>query len=71
MTVKTGTAQHPDAMLTTDEAADLLNLRPQTLHEWRSKRIGPAYLRLGARAVRYRAADLWAWAEAQRVEPLG
>jgi len=64
------TTHHPDTLLTTPQAAELLNLRPQTLHEWRSRGIGPPFHRLGARAVRYRVADLWEWMQAQRIEPL-
>ena len=68
--MSTTTTPHrtPDAMLTTSEAAELLGLRPHTLHDWRCRGIGPPYHRLGARAVRYRAGDLRAWVEAQRVE---
>lgn len=40
-------------MLNTREAAAYLRLRPQTLHEWRSRGVGPRYTKLG-RAVRYR-----------------
>ena len=69
MSTMTTHTHHPDAMLTTPQAADVLGLRPQTLHDWRSRGRGPAYLRLGGRAVRYRYSDLVAWADAQRVEP--
>ena len=59
---------HPDTMLDTQQAAELLGLRPQTLHDWRCRCKGPSYHRLGTRAVRYRVADLRAWADARRVE---
>ena len=40
----------------------------EKLAQWRHKRIGPAFYRLGRKIV-YRGADLNAWAEAQRVDP--
>ena len=57
----------PDAMLDTKEAAEVLGLRPQTMHEWRTRRVGPPYHKLG-RSVRYLYAELVAWRDAQRVE---
>lgn len=38
------------------------------LAQWRHKRIGPAYYRLG-RKILYRGADLNAWAEENRIDP--
>ena len=38
------------------------------LAQWRHKRIGPAFYKLGRKIV-YRGADLNAWAEAQRIDP--
>lgn len=40
------------------EAANALSLAVSTLRNWRSRGIGPKYIKLGARAVRYRRADL-------------
>ena len=37
------------------------------LAQWRHKRIGPPFYKLGRKIV-YRGADLNAWAEAQRVD---
>lgn len=39
------------------------------LAQWRHKKMGPAFYRLGRKIV-YRGTDLNAWAEAQRVDPL-
>jgi len=69
MRTKTERQHEPDTMLTTPQAAALLGMRPQTLHEWRCRGIGPGYYQLG-RAIRYRAGDLYDWLEGQRVEPL-
>ncbi|TSE00815.1 helix-turn-helix domain-containing protein [Skermania sp. ID1734] len=40
-----------------------------TLAAWRAKGIGPAYVRIGTRTIRYSIADLDAWLEAQRTVP--
>lgn len=54
--------------LTQEEAAKFLGLSPATLQSWRSRKKGPPYARFG-RAVKYRLADLRAWAEAQVKKP--
>lgn len=47
-----------DKLLTCDEAAALLNLKPSTLRAWTSRR-RIAFVKLaGGRAVRYRQSDL-------------
>ncbi len=43
--------------LTTEQAAQVLGLKPTTLEIWRCRGDGPAFLKLG-RAVRYRHEDL-------------
>lgn len=47
-------------LLTEKHAAAYLAVAPDTLRTWRSRRTGPAFVRLGLR-VRYRLADLDAW----------
>lgn len=56
--------------LKTPEAARVLGLSPRTLEKHRSCGTGPAYLKVGG-AVRYRLADLEAWAEAGRQTSTG
>lgn len=52
------------ALMTTAEAATFLSLSPRTLESWRSKLVGPKYIKpVGGSAVRYRAADLEQWVE--------
>lgn len=51
-------------LLTTAQAAALLGLGPRTLEGLRLRGGGPRYVRLSARAVRYRREDLVAWIEA-------
>jgi predicted DNA-binding transcriptional regulator AlpA len=56
---------HPDIenALTIEQAATYLGLKNiQTLHNWRSLHIGPAYFKIGMR-VRYRKADIDAWVQ--------
>lgn len=55
--------QGEDKLLNTKEAAALLGLSPQTLEKWRSMGVGPAYLKLGNKAVRYRHSELLAFIE--------
>lgn len=43
--------------LKTNEAAEILDLKPATLEIWRSQGKGPRFLKIG-RAVRYRLSDL-------------
>jgi predicted DNA-binding transcriptional regulator AlpA len=47
-------------LLTTEEAAALLGLRPHTLAHYRWRGIGPRFMKVGRR-VRYQEQDLWAW----------
>lgn len=51
--------------MTTRQAAEYLSLSPRTLEQYRWKGGGPTYSTLG-RLIRYRKADLIAWAGAQR-----
>jgi predicted DNA-binding transcriptional regulator AlpA len=45
-------------LLSTAQVSDLLNLQPATLKKWRMLGIGPKYVRVGRRAIRYRLADV-------------
>ena len=56
-----------DALVRQEEAARILDLTPRALEAWRHKGGGPRYIRISARCVRYRRADLQAWiAERER-----
>jgi hypothetical protein len=61
----------PDALLREQDAARLVGFTPRALQEWRRLKKGPAYVRVGSRAVRYRRRDLVAWANALRIAPTG
>ena len=52
---------HPDELLTTEQAAEIVSLSVSSLNQYRCKgEGGPTYLRLG-RKIRYRESDLIAW----------
>ncbi len=58
-----------DRLLTPEEAAEHLGVGVQLLNDWRYRRVGPAFCKLGHRTVRYRAADLDAYVRRSRVAP--
>lgn len=57
----------PNALLFPLEAAYLLGVDKRTLDGWRQRGGGPPFVRISARAIRYRRADLLAWIEARVV----
>lgn len=54
----TAPAQSPDDLLADTEAAKYLNVAIQTVRNWRWKRTGPKWSRIGQRIIRYRRRDL-------------
>jgi len=50
-------------LLNEKQAAMFLGLKPRTLQAWRWSGGGPKYVRLSARAVRYRQSDLDAFVD--------
>ena len=56
------------ALLTTEQAANYLNLSSRTLRRMRADGAGPSFVRATTRLVRYRQDDLEAW---QRKLPSG
>jgi len=59
----------PPTLLDTAAAAQVLGLQPRTLEHWRSKRRGPAFIRLSATRVRYALDDLESWLQARTDTP--
>lgn len=58
-------ANQPDTVfLTTGEAGDFLKMSPRTLEKYRTHGGGPRFRKLG-RSVRYKKADLEAWADSR------
>lgn len=59
-----------DRLLTPDEVAELLRVKPDTLRVWRYYRDrGPSFVKVGS-AVRYRESDVERWLAAQTVDTL-
>lgn len=48
--------------LAEDDVARRIGVSARTLVRWRTTGDGPAFVRLGARRIGYRAADIEAWA---------
>jgi hypothetical protein len=63
-----------DRLVTTVEAARLVGASAKTLREWRSRRIGPAGLKMGTgkqSRVLYRLSSLEAWLKASVTSVIG
>jgi len=56
-----------DELLRPEQAALLLKVSRSGLLKWRMRGMGPKYLKLAGKAVRYRRSDLEAWLEQQQV----
>lgn len=48
-------------LLDTIETSQLIGVHPATLATWRMQGLGPRYIKVGPRKVRYRAEDLDTW----------
>lgn len=57
------------SLLTSAQAADLLQVSTNTLAKWRMDGTGPAYSRVGGKFVRYSTEDLTAYLTSTRVAP--
>lgn len=53
------------ALATPQEIADYLGVPARTLEQWRYRRTGPQWLKVGGQHVRYRWADVEAWLATQ------
>jgi predicted DNA-binding transcriptional regulator AlpA len=56
-------------LLRPEEAASRLGIQAHTLQAWRTRGIGPKYVKLTPRAVRYNVRDLEAWLVAHTMGP--
>ena len=50
-----------ESLLTTSEAASYLRMTTPALAQLRYRRVGPDFIRLGKRSIRYRLGDLEEW----------
>jgi len=58
-------ATAPRGLATEAELAEFLQLAPRTLTDWRWRGIGPRYIAINDRCVRYRWSDVEAWLDKQ------
>jgi predicted DNA-binding transcriptional regulator AlpA len=56
-----------DRPMTTDEVAAYLGVSPRSIERWRLQRVGPPFIKLSARAIRYSSAALREWRDRQSV----
>jgi predicted DNA-binding transcriptional regulator AlpA len=54
-------------LLSQRQVAVRLGVSARTIEGWRARGVGPPFLRLSARAVRYRSSDLEQWLDQRRV----
>ena len=55
---------HP-GLLSTKDAAPRCGVKPPTMDQWRYLNKGPRWIRVSARAIRYRPEDIDAWLAAR------
>jgi predicted DNA-binding transcriptional regulator AlpA len=59
----------PTGTLKTAEAATMLGIKPATLRGWKAQHIGPPFIQLSARCVRYHERDIEQYVNERRVVP--
>lgn len=57
-------------LMTTAQAAQILKISPRTLEAWRLQGIGPNYIRISGRCIRYTNSALDEWLQAQTCKSL-
>lgn len=55
----------PERLLREEEVAEHLGFTTRALQNWRLRGGGPIFVKVSARSVRYRRADLIAWVKAR------
>ena len=50
-----------EKLLTTEDVAEMLNFAPYTVAKYRMKGIGPKYILIGRKLIRYRKSDVEEW----------
>lgn len=56
-------------LLTTEQAAKYVGVRPKQMQGWRHDKTGPRFIRLNSKTVRYRMTDLDEWVKSKQVNP--
>ena len=62
-------AYAPEKLFTIDETAEVLNVPRRNLDNWRWQKIGPPWIKIAGRTIRYRVSDLMHWLDEQTVKP--
>ena len=57
-----------EKVLTPDEVAEILKVKPQTLAAWRTRGVGPAFVRVTGRKILYRESDLVHWLDERTIK---
>ncbi len=58
-----------ETLLNESEASTLLGLTRRALQSWRQKGLGPNYIKISSRCIRYRKSDIKEWLESKEVSP--
>src|SRR5579859_4949344 len=58
-------------LLNEAQTAELLGVAPGTLTDWRGQRIGPPWVKMTNRLIRYRRADVEKWLSDRTIDPGG
>ena len=66
---RTGHEENLTRRLNTAEAAEILGIRPATLRGWKAQRVGPPFIQLSPRCVRYDKQDIHTYANERKVVP--
>ena len=61
------TKSSPAKLLTPADVAELMGVDQQLLADWRSRRVGPPFLKLGHRTVRYNPETVSKWLTSRQV----
>jgi len=59
----------PIPLLTSKETAHLLGVRLGTLEAWRTRGLGPRFIRISSRCIRYEPGALREWMASRTTEP--
>lgn len=61
-----------DALMTSAQVAEFLQIKTATLSDWRNQNKGPIHVECGAKKqIRYLEADVMAWVRSNRVTSAG
>ena len=59
-----------DPLLNKFDASAYINVEPATLDAWRYRQMGPAWLVIGKRSIRYRKSSLDSYLNSREINPV-